>query len=131
MAIDWNCVKRYSAPVPFGNTREYATTSIPGAGEKWKSIVWVASFVTYRIGISPSAVERIQRSGSTSGRMARQKPTAQRGKFSGSATNAKTRLAGALIMTVRVSERVVLVWRALPGIGGLFRVDARRSTFGR
>src|SRR5437016_1905805 len=53
MAIDWNCVKRYSAPVPFGNTREYATTSIPGAGEKWKSIVWVASFVTYRIGTLP------------------------------------------------------------------------------
>src|SRR5688572_5087891 len=97
----WNCVKTYSAPVPRGIIREAASASTPGAGEIQKSTTPLCASAATRRQTSPPAVCTSQAPACRRTDLA--KPTAQRGRFAGSARKRKSSPGGASIDTHFVS----------------------------
>src|SRR6266851_6960232 len=132
VACSW--VNTYTDPSPAGTTRENADTRTPGTGSMWKSTAPHLSSASTRIGMSPALVCTIHRPFSR--RTPWAKPTAQRGRFAGSATNACTAAGGPSIMMLWVSLRITP-----PDLGShccqIFRlarpssVTARRQEFWR
>src|SRR5437588_6539877 len=94
----------YSLFRPRRMTREAANPSTPGVGDIKKSTTPVFLSAEMRSPISPVAVFTYQQSRSR--RTALANPTAQRGRFRGSATNWVTLAGSASIEIVFVSARI-------------------------
>src|SRR5947207_6996466 len=99
----WNCVNTYSEPVPFGRTREPASASTPGAGNMKKSTTPERGSASTRMPISPFPVATNHLPWSARTDLA--KPTAQRGRFCGSARNFTT-LSGEAWSVTRAAPRL-------------------------